>query len=103
MGKVFDRPIIIQKRDEKTELWKDEFVLHARINKAKSDNEYLGSGAVRDAENLTFEVRYFKALEDIARNQSMYQIVYQGYPYNIKGYDDFMLEHKTVKLLGVSY
>lgn len=103
MSKIFDRPILIQKKDENTELWQDEFVLHARINKTKADNEYLGTGSVRDAENLTFEVRYFKALEDISRNQSMYQIVYQGYPYNIKGYDDFMLEHKTVKLLGVSY
>lgn len=103
MRKVFDRPIIIQKRDEKSEKWKDSFTLHARINKTKADNEYLAGGAVRDKESLTFEVRYFKALEDIARNGSMYRILYRGIPYNINGYDDFMLLHKTVKLLGVSY
>jgi SPP1 family predicted phage head-tail adaptor len=103
MSKVFDRPIIIQKKDEKTELWVDEFKIHARIVETKTDNEFLGAGAVKSRDTLTFEVRYFKALEDIDHNKSLYQIVYRGYPYDIKSYDDPMSQRKIVKLLGVSY
>jgi SPP1 family predicted phage head-tail adaptor len=102
MGKPFDRPITIEKRDEVTEKWAPEFNLHARINKAKSNSEYLNAGAVQGKRNLTFEVRYFKALEAIDDNTQLYRILYQGVPFNITDYDDFKLEHKTVKLLGVS-
>ena len=103
MSKTFDRPITIQQLNESTEDWEDVFKVHARINKAKSDNEYLNAGAVQNKKNLTFEVRYFKALEDISLNTQIYRIVYQGVPFNVVDYDDFMLQHKTVKLLGVSY
>jgi SPP1 family predicted phage head-tail adaptor len=103
MSRPFDRPITIQKINEITELWEDVFKVHASINKAKTDNEYLNAGAIQAKKNLTFEVRYFADLEDISLNLQSYRIVYQGVPYNIEDYDDFMLKHKTVKLLGVSY
>ena len=103
MSKLFDRPIIIQKINESTEDWEDVFKVHASINKAKSDNEYLSAGAIQAKKNLTFEVRYFADLEDISFNLQSYRIVYQGVPYNIVDYDDYMLKHKTVKILGVSY
>ena len=102
MARLFDRPITIQKINE-AEDWEDVFKVHASINKAKSDDEYLNAGAVQGKRNLTFEVRYFKALEDISYNTQLYRILYQGVPFNIKDYDDFMLQHKTVKFLGVSY
>lgn len=103
MSKLFDRPISIQKIDTNTETWADVFKVHANINKSKSDDEYLSGGAIQGKRNLTFEIRYFAALEDIALNIQSYRIVYQGVPYDIQDYDDFMLRHKTVKILGVSY
>lgn len=103
MNRPFDRPIIIQKIDEKTEKWTDVYKLHARLNKAKSDGEYLSSGAVQGKRTLVFEVRYFKDLEDISFNLSTYRIIYLGVPYDVNDYDDFMLKHKTVKMVGVSY
>jgi SPP1 family predicted phage head-tail adaptor len=103
MSKLFDRPIIIQKLVESTEDWEDVYKVHARINKTSNDNEYLNSGAIRSKKNLTFEVRYFKDLEAINLNTQSYRVLYLGVPYNIEDYDDFMLKHKTVKLLGVSY
>jgi SPP1 family predicted phage head-tail adaptor len=103
MSKIFDRPVIIQKIDEKTETWKDLYKTHASINKASSDNEYLNAGASQSKRTLVFEIRYFKALEDISFNTQKYRILYQGIPFNIKDYDDYMLLHKTVSLLGVSY
>lgn len=103
MSRPFDRPITIQKVNEKTEEWEDVFKLHARINKTKSDSEYLNAGAIQGKKYLTFEVRYFVDLEDISLNTQMYRILYLNVPYDVKDYDDFMLEHKTVKLLGESY
>lgn len=103
MSRVFDRPISIQKRNELTEDWEDVFRVHASINKAKSDDEYLNAGAIQGKKNLTFEIRYFNGIEDISFNIQNYRVVYQGVPYDIKDYDDFMLQHKTVKLLAVSY
>lgn len=103
MSKVFDKPIVIQKIDEKTEKWSDLYTPHASINKAKTDNEYLDAGAIRSKKTLVFEIRYFKGLEDIDLNTQRYRILYRGTPYNIGDYDDYMQEHKTVKLLGVSY
>ena len=103
MSRVYDRPISIQKINESTETWDDVFALHANINKAGSDNEYLNAGAIQAKKSLAFEVRYFAGLEDISLNLQSYRIVYQGVTYNIEDYDDFMLKHRTVKILGVSY
>ena len=103
MSKVYDRPIIIQKLDEATEDWLDVYNVHANINKAKSDSEYLNAGAIQGKRTLTFEVRYFKDLEDISFNLQSYRVLYMGVAYNITDYDDYMLRHKSVKLLGVSY
>lgn len=103
MSKVYDKPIIIQKINPNTERWESMYNLHARINKASSDNEYLSAGAIQSKQTLTFETRYFKKLEDISLNTQQYRIVYQNNNYNIKDYDDYMLKHMTVKLLGVSY
>lgn len=102
MSKVFDRPITIFKIDEITEKWFPEFSLHARINKAKADSEYLNAGAIQGKQSLTFEVRYFDKLKDISLNTQSYRVVYDGVHYDIIDYDDYLLQHKTVKLLGVS-
>lgn len=103
MGRVFDKPIKIQRINETSKRWEDVYSLHASINKAKADNEYLSAGAIQAKKNLTFEVRYFSGLEDISLNLQRYRILYRNVPYNITDYDDFKLNHKTVKLLGVSY
>lgn len=103
MSRIYDKPISIQRINETTETWEDIFKVHACINKAKSDNEYLNAGAIQAKKNLTFEVRYFADLEDISLNLQSYRIVYRGVSFNLEDYDDFMMQHKSVKLLGVSY
>lgn len=103
MAKVYDRPIVIQKIDEDTEKWSDVYKVHASINKTRDDNEYLRAGAIQAKRKLTFEMRYFAALDDICLNTQSYRVVYQGIPYNIEDFDDYMLQHKTVKISGVSY
>lgn len=103
MGNTYDRPIIIQKQNKKTELWEDLYKVHAKINKASNDNAYLGSGASQSKRNITFQIRYFNGLEAMDLNRQYYRILYQGVPYNIEDYDDYMLKHRDVKILGVSY
>lgn len=103
MSRTYDRPIVIQKIDDITEKWTDVYRVHASINKAEADNEYLSSGAVQGKRILTFEMRYFEALEDVSFNLQRYRIVYRDISYNITDYDDYMLRHKTVRLRGVSY
>lgn len=103
MSKLFDRPITIQKRNELTEDWDDVYKVHASINKAKANSEYLSAGAIQGKINLVFEVRYFKDIAAIGCDMQIYRVVYNGTPYNITDYDDYKLLHKTVKLLGVSY
>ena len=103
MPNPFDTPIKIQKINELTEDWDDLFSVHARINKAKSNSEYLNAGAVQSKASLTFEIRWFSELKKISLDTQSYRILYDGVAYNITDYDDFMIQHKTVKLLGVSY
>lgn len=99
---VYDKPITIQKINEDTEKWEDLFKLHARVNKSNG-SEYLNAGANQSKSNRVFEIRYFKALEDIDDNRGLFRLVYRGKLYNITDYDDYLEQHKTVKLLGVSY
>lgn len=103
MPRPYDKPITIEIIDETTEVYSPLYNLHARINKGKNDNEYLNAGAVQSRRTLVFEVRYFKALEDIRLNTQLYRVMYNGVPYDIEDYDDYQEEHKSIKLLGVSY
>ena len=102
MSKTYDRPIIIQKLDEATEDWINLYALHASVNKSNG-SEYLKAGANQSKSTRVFEVRYFKDLEAIDLDRGSYRVIYRDNPYNITDYDDYHEEHKTVKLLGVSY
>lgn len=99
---VYDKPITIQAINEDTELWEDLYSLHARVNKSNG-SEYLNAGAIQSKSTRVFEVRYFKDLEAIDANRGRYRIVYRDQTYNITDYDDYLEQHKTIKLLGVSY
>ena len=99
---VFDKPILIEKKNIVTKQWEPAFNVHASVNKS-GGSEYLNGGAIQSRSNLVFEVRYFPDLEDIDARRAFYRIIYRGRTFNIKDYDDFYEQHKTVKLLGESY
>lgn len=99
---TYDKPIVIQKRDEATEQWSNLWSLHARVNKTVG-SEFVQGGANQSESTKTFEVRYFTALQDVDYNRGLYRIVYKGVNYNIVDYDDYMERHKAVTLEGVSY
>lgn len=100
----FNRPITIEKFDEQKEEWEIFLpTLHARINKTTVNNEYLSAGAVQAKRTLTFDLRYCPPLKEVGYNTQIYRILYDGMHFNIKDYDDYMENHTTIRLMGVSY
>lgn len=99
---TYDKPITIQRQDMDTEEWADVWKLHARVNKT-GGGQALNAGADQYKATLTFEVRYFKALEDMRYNPQPYRILYRGHTFKVVDYDDFMESHQTIKIVGEAY
>lgn len=96
-------PLTIQKMDPDTEDWADLLQLHAlKVNKTGA-GESFNAGAEQYHPRLTFTLRWCKALEDLAHNTQLHRIVYRGHFYDIQDYDDYMEQHREVKLVGVAY
>ena len=99
---IYDKPITIQQQDPDTEDWADRWKLHARVNKT-GGGQASNAGADQYRATLNFEVRYFKALEELRYNPQPYRIVYRGHNFKLVDWDDFMERHLTVKLVGEAY
>jgi head-tail adaptor len=99
---IFDKPITIQRQDPDTEQWSDFWKLHARVNKT-GGGQALNAGADQYRATLTFEIRHFSALDVLKYNPQPFRIVYQGHTFKVVDYDDFMEQHRTVKLVGEAY
>ena len=99
---VFNRPISIKKLNDDTEKWEEFMNLKSRKPNKNKGSEYLSSGAIQSTHELVFEVRYCPPLKDISLNTQSYAIVYEGVFYDIIDYDNYKMENKTVKLLGVA-
>lgn len=99
---TYDKPIIVQQQDPETEAWADLWSLHARVNKS-GGGQTLNAGADQYRATLTFEVRYFKALEELRYNPQPFRVIYRGHTFKLVDYDDYMEQHRTVKLVGEAY
>ena len=101
---LYDKPIMIQVQNPDTEDWEDAFDknLHARVNKTGGGTA-MNAGADQYRASLTFELRYVKALEDINYSPQPYRVVYRGRTFKVKDYDDYMEQHRTIKLVGEFY
>ena len=96
-------PVTIQKQDPNTEEWVDLLRLHAiQVNRA-GGGEAFNAGREQYHPRLTFVLRGCKALEALRYDTQTHRIVYQGRPFNIVDYDDYMEQHLTVKLTGEAY
>lgn len=100
--RVYDRPVFLQKQDENTELWETKAKIYCCINKY-SGTENFSAGADQYHAKLTFETRYFSALEDVRYQTQLYRLIYNGHTFNILDYDDFMEQHREVKIVGELY
>lgn len=96
-------PITVQSLDTETEKWTDLLQLHAlQVNRA-GGGESFGAGAEQFHPRLSFTLRWCQALETVAYSPQTHRILYRGQPFNIVDYDDFMQQHRTVKLVGEAY
>lgn len=97
---IFDKRIILQRRDPQTNMFREWRQLHARINKTQRGNEISAGGSRRSVMSLTFEVRYVSALREVFLRFQDFRIIYDGAVFVIRDYDDFMERHRTVRLEG---
>lgn len=96
-------PFKIQRQDKETEQWTDYLQLHAlKVNKT-GGGESHAAGAGQFHLRLTFELRWRKALEDVVHQPQIHRIVYRGRTYNITDYDDYMEQHRMIRLVGEAY
>lgn len=101
---LYDKPIMIQVQNLETEAWEDAFDknLHAMVNKTGGGTA-TGEGADQYRASLTFKLRYVKKLEDIQYSPQPYRIIYRGRKFKVVDYDDFMEQHREIKLVGEFY
>lgn len=99
---IYDKPITIQLQDEDTEDWADLWKLHARVNKTGGGTA-MNAGADQYNATLTFELRYFNGLEALRYSPQLYRVVYRGHTFKVTDYDDYMEQHRSVKLVGALY
>lgn len=99
---TYDKPIIIQTQDHDTEQWSDKLKLHARVNKAGGGTS-VNAGADQYQVKLNFDLRYVAALQEIAYSVQPYRIMYRGHKFKVIDYDDYMEQHRTVRLVGELY
>lgn len=99
---MYDKPIIVQVQDPDTEEWTDKLRLHATVNKTGGGTGF-NAGAAQYNASLTFKLRYVKALENLAFTPQPYRILYRGRAFKVVDYDDFMEQHREIKLVGELY
>lgn len=99
---VYDKPIVVQVQDPGTEAWSDALRLHARVNKTGGGVAF-NAGADQYRATLTFEVRWCKPLDDLRFRLQPLRILYRGHTFRVTDMDDFMEQHRTVKMVGELY
>lgn len=96
-------PIVIQVQDPDTEDWSDLFFQHVlRVNRA-GGGEGFGAGADQFHQRLSFELRWNRKLEAAVLSPQIHRLVYRGRTFNIIDYDDYMEQHRKVKVVGEAY
>ena len=99
---MYNKPIKIQIQDPDTEEWRDSLILHAAVNKTGGGSTF-NAGSEQYNASLTFKLRYVKALENIAYNAPAFRIIYRGRTFKVVDYDDYMEQHREIKLVGEYY
>jgi head-tail adaptor len=95
-------PFTIEKMDENGD-WSPYFKGHLlQTNKTKS-SEYVEAAGEQSTASVTFRLRWHKKLEPIEYDMPSYRLKWHGHAFDVRGYDDYMYQHRTVNIRGVSY
>ena len=100
----FDKLVIIQKQNTDTEHWENigDRPFHAQVNKSGGSQNFA-AGADQFPARLNFNFRYCHMLEKIRYQPEIYRIIYRGHTFQIIDYDDYMEQHRTVRMVGKLY
>lgn len=98
---TYNLPIMLIKYNDSSNEWEDVALLHARINKT-GGSENWSSGAYQSRATLTFEVRYSPVVASIFLNTQLYRIRYNGAEFDVEDVDDYLQQHRTLKIVGVA-
>ena len=94
-------PLKIQRMDEYGD-WSDYLSLHAlNVNKKKSRESEAGGGE-HDIETVGFRLRWSPKLAEVEFDKPSFSIVWRGYRFDIRRYDDYQYHRRTVDIEAVS-
>lgn len=99
---TYDKPVELQKQNENTEKWETIKYFHSRVNKT-GGSETFSANADQFHARLNFDFRYCESLEEIRYQPQVYRLLYRGKPFRIIDYDDYLEQHRTVRIVGVLY
>lgn len=99
---TYDKPVVLQKQNETTEKWENVLFLHAKVNKT-GGSQTFAAGADQFPARLNFDFRYCQALEEIRYQPELYRLIYRGHTFQVIDYDDYLEQHKTVRIVGKLY
>lgn len=95
-------PLVIESLDEYGE-WSVYMRAHAlNVNKDRSRESY-DAGGEQDSETVKFRIRWSRKASAIEFDKPSYRIVWKGRPFDIRGYDDYQYQHRTIDLRCVSH
>ena len=95
-------PLTIEKMDEYGE-WEHYMNAHAlNVNKDRSRESY-DAGGEQDTETVKFRIRWTRRLSEVEFDKPAYSVVWKGHRFDIRGYDDYQYQHRTVDLRCVSH
>ena len=95
-------PLTIEKMDDDGN-WSKYLNMHAmNVNKDRSYENYEGGGE-QDWETVKFRLRWNWMLAEVEFDKPTYRVVWRGKAFDIRGYDDYQYQHRTVELRCVSH
>lgn len=97
---TFDKQIMIQRLNADGE-FADWQTCHARVNRAGGGERDAG-GARRSTMMLTFDLRWRHSFDPIFLCLQDFRIVYRGAVFVLTDYDDYMEQHRILRLEGES-
>lgn len=99
---TYDKPVVLQKQNENTEIWETIMHFHARVNKT-GGNQTFAADADQFHARLNFDFRYCEALEEVRYQPQLYRLLYRNHQFQITDYDDYLEQHRVVRLTGKLY
>lgn len=92
-----------ERRNPDTGDWEEWMTLRSLQQNSGRTQEYQSSSQGRTASWVTFRFRWNPELAKVDTRTDGVRMRWRGTLYNVKSYDDYMFQHRTVDVEGASY